>query len=414
MDYRKVDVNRAAVYSSYLFIFSLPWEGMGPRLYDFFDIPYFLAGVMLLLWTLKIIFEKRLMITPFVLAVWFFALLNSVSITWTVAPSETLLRYIPYLGTAIAVIVVTDTYRSKRRITHGLQAFILGSFVLVGAILLEFITAPGQGTTYQPPGMTANRSGALIVVALGAAWYLYRFDNEHFLSSGLRYINLAYVLLAPIAAVLTSSRQTFLAMLFPLAFILYTITTQNGFVVTRKRALASAVAIIGIVFVVVPRDAINRITLTYDMFVVERDLGGDRLERYQLALELISESLLLGYGSGASNPVMTDAATGVLTERATVAVFNTYLNITLEIGIIGIFAFALCYFIVIKRIWQLDRLQATMWLSMITPWLFVGLVRDWGSFIFSWVILALAVNSFYVQNKRCISDRNHSKYSISG
>lgn len=108
---------------------------------------------------------------------------------------------------------------------------------------------------------------------------------------------------------------------------------------------------------------------------------GLRLEFYKNSLELIKRNPWLGYGTGAF-PLAYRELTGFTTgERAAVNPHNDYLNVMVELGLLGLIALQALLF---AALWQAREFPATQ------RWLIRGL-------IFSMAVATLA-NSFFTDN----------------
>jgi O-antigen ligase len=346
-------------WASLILIFTIPFEKLitfgdhdAPTFTKFLGL--FVAGVWLASVFVTDKFRKP---RPFHLAVILFVLWNIVSVFWSKNADQALSRAMTYLQLVGLVLVLWDIYLTPAMVRVGLQAYILGGYISVGSTISNFvtgITAHEQIVRYTATGFNENEISLVLALGIPIAWYLAVFAQEGRYARWLRWINYAYVPLSLFAILLTASRGGLISTFPAFLFILATFT--------RLRLLPRVLlflALIGALFAVqsfVPESSYERLAGASDE-IAEGDLTG-RVDIWLGGLDLFLEHPLIGVGTG-----MFQFST--VLQRAA---HNAYLEILVELGLIGFILFLIVLMLATYHAMRLPKWESRLWLAVLVIW----------------------------------------------
>src|SRR5690606_13293727 len=121
----------------------------------------------------------------------------------------TLSNAFTYFQLLMLVWLVHEVVRETRHLVVLMQAYVLGCYLLIGIVLLRFLTASGGG--FRDVG-SFNANGVAIACALAVpmAWFLQNYEAArpaaHLRPMYLRVLNTVYPVAAIVAVVLSASR----------------------------------------------------------------------------------------------------------------------------------------------------------------------------------------------------------------
>lgn len=255
---------------------------------------------------------------------WVFVGIILLSVTWSISPSDTLVRALSYVQ-LIALSQLVWFYRSPRELSALCGSYAVGSAVAVGAILNNhyhgenYLLAITNVARYSALGMDPNDLAVAIALSLPlAAYVLLRKETGSRL-----WVLLVYCLLILLGIALTASRTGMLT--FCVAFVgvslLHTI---------RRRAVVLVAGIaLGVVVIwqIVPTGSIERIA-TVKAAVINGELSV-RGKVWEAGLLSAVESPVLGFGAGTYEEVV-EKELGFRSSS-----HNTFLSILVELGLVG-------------------------------------------------------------------------------
>ncbi len=365
-----------AVWVALLLVFVLPWENM-------ITIPGLgtasrIVGLLLVgVWLASTIttgnFRRP---RPFHLAVYAFFLWNGLSYYWSVSPEETLDRLRTYVQLMVLVAILWDLLRTPQNLVAAMQAYVLGGFVSIANLVLNYRTATAEITgRYAASNFNANDIGLILALGLPMAWYLANFVRWAPRWRFLQLVNYAYLPATLLAILLTGSRGTLVASLPALGFIVLSLIRLSP----RSRMVALAVLLVGVTLIpfVIPPDTLERIATTGDS-IAQGDFGGRR-EIWAIGYKLFAQSPLIGIGSG------------TFSETAGRSAHNVYLSVITDVGLIGLGLLLLLIVFALGDAIQQPLWWALMWLSTLMVLGLGSMVHTWEQRKQSWLMLTLVV-----------------------
>lgn len=306
---------------------------------------------------------------------WF--LLKLVSIMWSNgANADVSTHFVSQVGNLIFLVVLTGQRRQDGKILYRILRVYYGCSALFGVLSLYFNSAfisedfkARQVLTLFGQQNDPNNCAAYLLV--GIAWGSYAIIT----SSEKRLLNLLIVGINIYALILTSSRAGFVILGVVIIFI--TLAPQGKGISLTKRLLilACVVALVmAVVLTAVPQDSLGRL-LAFD----EYKEGSGRAIRWELALELVKQRPIFGWGWGGYR-----VGTGM-------AIHNTILTSLCDVGIVGtILLFMPSVLIFVDSIKKKAYAATLLLIVGVMPGIFIDAINKrffWNALIFSIMIL---------------------------
>lgn len=378
-------------WASLVLIFTIPFEKIitfgshdAPTLTKFLGL--FVAGVWLAAVFVSDRFRKP---RPFHLVVILFVLWNFVTIFWSRNSDQAISRATTYLQLLGLVLMLWDIYLTSDMVQTGLQAYILGAYISVGSTIFNFVkgvTAHEKIVRYTATGFNENEISLVLALGIPMAWYLAMFAGESKYARWLRLINYAYVPLSLLSILLTASRggliSTFPAFLFILASF------------TRLRLLPRILLFLGLIgalFAVqafVPESSYERLAGATEE-LEEGDLTG-RVDIWMQGLELFVEHPLIGVGTGMYQ----------YTIELQRAAHNAYLEILVELGLVGFSLFLIILLLAGYHALRLGGWEGKLWLTVLVIWAVSVMALSLQYRKPTWLVLSLPVIVANASKKR--------------
>lgn len=329
---------------SLLLIFTLPWRG-AIQIDEIGTIGRFVGAVVAVVWGVNVLHRReirrpsRLHLLLGALVCW-----SAISYLWSIAPGQTVgttVRYVFVLG---ILVVIWDLFRTHAAIEFAFFAYVLGAYLVVGAVFYNFVLdAVVHVTRYTAFGLNPNIIARTLVLGMPLAGYLaVRPTAPGLTASGARACNALYITLAGVATVLTGARQGMIGLGITLAFL--AVLSYRERAGDRRptdpfdrRTLATGVGILIIAVVIagylvaVATDVLSRLFMT-PAEVASGGFGG-RAPIWRAGMEVIGRRPLLGHGSGTFVPVVEP----LFPEgEAPVAAHNAFIQFGVELGVVGV------------------------------------------------------------------------------
>lgn len=328
--------NLALLTLTMLFLFVLPFrnafvvfEPLG------LTIGWVLGACFGVLWaSLFVIKSKPLYLDYFHIIFLLFAAWNVVSILWATNPVLTISHSIRLLLLLLILVAIWNTFSDIGDPRGGLQALLLGMYVLIISTIYTSLTAEG---VVRAAGLSYNQNELGILVMLGIPIAYYLFTNPLLDSTALSLFNAMYIPGAVFTVLATGSRGAAISMAAVLGVISVVIMIE--FRTKRITLFAVLLGLLAIPFrdALLPDPAVNRILRIPEM-MREGD-AGNRTEIWLSGIEVVSDNLVLGVG--AANFI----------EYVGLMAHNTYLTVYAELGILGIVLY-------LTMIWAILRYES--------------------------------------------------------
>lgn len=370
-------MRRITYILSLVFIFLIPWEdsistsGWG-------SLARVIGFALAAFWLVTIFMEGRFR-KPHVFhfLVLLFFLWNFVSVYWSLDASGTRQRISTYSQIFLFILVFWEIFQHPDELKAGLQAYVLGAYMLVAGTLYDYINgivAVAYEGRYSAPGVNAVDMALSLILGLPIALYLFLSDGHGKLNTILRLVNLAYIPFAIYAVILTGSRTSLLAVI---PFILYIAWTPQ--IRPQRRILIFAI-LIGVLLALLPfiPASVSSRLATIGSSITGEDLGG-RVVLWREAIGILARYPMLGIGGGALDPVIGTAA------------HNTYVSVAAETGFTG---FVLFLSILAMAAYQSVRAggrNSALWIAVLMIWAIGVLSLSWEFRKLTWLFLGFVV-----------------------
>ena len=371
-------MRRITFWLSLVLIFIVPWEdsvtlaGVGSltRL-----IGLGVAG----LWVVTILIAGRFRKPLFFHAlVFLFFCWNFLSIFWTLNIDGTLQRIITYAQMFILMLIIWELFQKPEDFLLGLQAYVLGAYVAVGSVIINYIN--GQAAVvyegrYSATGVNAVDLALILILGLPLAWYLFSMPRSGKNAAlFIRLINLAYIPAAIFAILLTGSRTSLFAII---PFAIYIFGSRR--LSFSLRAVIFVVLLIAILVSLpyLPQSVTSRLSTTIAS-VSSADLGG-RVSIWRAARDVLANHPFLGSGSGTMVSIIGSAS------------HNTFISVIAETGVIGFLLFSLILLIVFYRALRLPEGYSELWLAVLATWVIGVSSLSWEFRKPTWLFLSFVI-----------------------
>lgn len=362
----------AAMALSLLLIFTLPWRGA----FQFGaagTIGRAVGAVVAAVWGVNVLVRgevripSRLHLLLGALACW-----SAISYVWSIAPGLTLgttLRYVLVLG---ILVVVWDLYRRDVMIEYAFFAYVLGAYVLVGAVFFDLLVdSIGQTSRYTAFDLNPNIIARMLALGTPLAGYLLVRSTDLLLSSrAVRTINLLYFVLSGVAITLTVARQGMIAYGIALVFFVFLCYQEyledadvtvpfDRTVLAAGGGLLLVVLVGAATLVLVATNLLTRLLLT-PMEVASGDFGG-RAPIWEAGMAVFRQRPVLGHGSGTFMPAVEPFfAEG----EVPIAAHNAFIQLGVELGLVGVAIYTAILVVAAVAIYRQHTRYRALWVSL--------------------------------------------------
>jgi len=376
-----------AFWVSILLVFTIPWEN-ALTVGSLGTLTRVIGLASAGFWLLSVLLRGRLRkLHPFHIVIFLFVLWNTLSMLWSVAPDQTMVRIKTYAQLAMMCWMFWDLYKTPKELNVALQAYILGSFVTIASTINNYRT--GQtinvyDVRYAGANLNAVEMAIILILGIPIAWSLANFLSKSWLSYLLKVTNLIFIPLAVFAIFLTATRTALFAIL---PAVLYILGTSNR-IKLGWRILIFIVLIVGVVVLLpfIPQASLDRLA-TVGSSISAGDLGG-RVRLWIESVAIFLKEPLLGVGSGALG---SDFELGSYAH-------NTFLSILAELGILGFILFVVLLTIVLYEAVRQPKKNSILWLAVLAIWIAGTFSLTWEYTKQTWLILNWVVISANLMN----------------
>ena len=374
-------MRKLAYLSTLVLIFTLPWEdstsipGLGsPARIMGFVVAGFWLGTILVEGS----FRKP---SFFHLLALLFFLWNCASVFWSTDTGNTIQRVITYGQIFLLIFIYWDIFQNREDFMGGLQAFVLGAYVLIGSTIYNYLAgniAVQYEGRYSATGVNANDVALILIlglpIALSIGMHLLFVPRRNITGTLLQVMDLLYIPLSIFAIVLTGSRTSLIAVI---PFVIFIVGTQR--IKVEQKIIMFVILLVSLLALLpfVPQSLISRIG-TIGNSISEADLGG-RVTMWRKSIEVLAQHPILGVGSGA-----IDRAIGG-------AVHNTLISVVTDTGFIGLALFLCMLGFVVYLVARLPRRTSGLWLAIFATWAIGAFSLSWEFRKITWIILSFII-----------------------
>ena len=364
-----------AFAAAWVLAFSIPWDDM-VLLPQQVQLARVLSLVVTGIWAGSIL-RGGVVRRPDIAHGWMgaFLLWASLSVFWSAFPENTVRRSLSYLQLFTIAWVIYQFSAQRRRHLQLLQAFVWGEYVLLGGVLYSYFSRSALGDgRYTAAGVNANDAAAGLALGVPIACYLFALRPQ-----GWSWLNALYVPLATVSILLSGSRGGLLALgvatVFPL-LLLSLLTWRLRVVIAVVLALSVSGGL-----TLIDSFAWRRLSTTAAQFTA-RDLNG-RLDVWGLALSLFEAHPWRGIGGG------TFAATTGSRQTLSIAGHNSFIEVLVENGGIGLALFLAIIVSVASRRYRATRMEAALWMVVLAAWAITNFSCSWQNKNLTWLLWGL-------------------------
>lgn len=351
-------MSQAAFFALWAFVFVLPWDPLAnfPVLGS---IPRIVGLVASAVGILHIVARRRVRpLSWFHIFTVLFVLWAGVSSFWSIYPEATRMRFVTSLQLLVLVWLIWEIAWSPERQRGLMQAYVLGVCVAAVATIRNYVSGAAwlnyfavETSRYVALNQDPNELGVILALGLPMAWYLGFPDPQR----RMPWVWRLYVPLGLTGILLTGSRGAFLTALVSLAIIPWTLTRVRLRAKVALCALAFGSLTLATTFT--PEATLKRIGST--RADIEAGQFGGRIFIWMAGLEVAREHPLAGVGAGAFG-----AAVG-RTLHTEMASHQTFLEILVEQGLVGLLLFFAMVAAVIKPVRRLPLLERRLWIVVL-------------------------------------------------
>ena len=322
-------VRRYTFYLFLGFIFSLPWQNAfsigGSRTLSSLvgaGVVWLTLSVLLAEWRLAR--PTALLITMILFCAW-----QASSIIWSIDPGLTQVRAFRLIQLVAMVWAVGELAESEEQRRSLMQAFVLGCFVVIAAVVQSYASGVAiEGYRYSPQQFSLNETADTLALGIIMALILLIHSKTRVLS----WVNMAFIPLAVFAVILTASRSGFVATCLALIGVPFVLrATKPVYRVVWAALIFGAFAFL---FFGVPNNSslqenLRRVTFSQETDTLRTMTG--RTDIWAAAFSVLREHPAAGIGAGTF-------ATGVGSrlDRAR-APHNLFVSVAVETGLVGLF-----------------------------------------------------------------------------
>ena len=315
---------------------------------------------------------------------------------WSVSPDNTLSGLARIFPLLVISLLIWETCRTRSQADGALQAFVLGGYVLIISLAYNFAIGAQSTDADRIAAGGFNPDDFLYLIPVPIAWYLAR--RPELSSRFVVWLNIGYVLLAPLGVVFTAGRAALIVALPIYAYIIWdSRKLKSSTKITFALSLLLLVALLPKLGV---ETKLDRLATTITNPSAGSKWGGALNGRdflWAIAIKQFAAHPILGTGATTFSFFSADSQ-AVATSRGDdgegLPAHNTYLSILSETGLIGFFLFALLFIVACRAAWlQEDRMRRNAFIAAVVAMLVGISTLTYENNIGIWLLLTLIVDS---------------------
>jgi O-antigen ligase len=339
-------------------IFTVPWED-GFSIHAVGSLTKLLGLVVAGFWALTMLTEGRFRKpNAFHAVVLVFFLWNAASYMWSMDVSRTIGRITTYGQIFIFMLIIWEMLQKPSDLTAGLQAYVLGAFVLIASTLINYFqgtVATNNEVRFSATGVNAVDIVLFLLMGLPIAWHLITRPDKN-KNRTLKILNMTYLPLSIFTALLTGSRTSLFAVIPAAIYIFW----PKRFNIVKLILLFMLVTVSIVIFQAILPSGVTERLASASSSISSADLDG-RVTLWRAAISIFTTHPISGGGSGSLNTTI-----GALAH-------NTFVSVLAETGLIGFALFVCILAVVLNQAVKLPKGYAGLWLSSFLVW-FIGVL----------------------------------------
>jgi len=375
----------------WLFVFTVPWdvvafEGVGALSRV---VGLAVLGTALLTTAIEGKFRKPTAI--FAIASAYIAF-TALSLLWTISYPDTVQIVLTGVQILGSMWVVAEFTRTREQQQSLLVAFCLGELIPLAGIFNSLRTGTRLrfSERYTAIGLNADDIGLTLAIGIPIAWHLLMTYSGP-LRRMVRAVGLIYLVLAPVAILLTGTRGAAIAAV--LAFSIVPLTLPPRSIRSVVLTAVGMMAIAATATVVVPQRMWDRI-LTIRQELLEGGSMTGRANIWQTGVDLIPEHPFVGVGASAFGA----AVEPILRKRQ--APHNLVLGLLVELGIVGCSIYAALLGACAMAIRRMPPQERKLWAVLMLCWLVGVMSLNWEYRKVTWLLFGLVAAQSAIDTAR--------------
>jgi O-antigen ligase len=371
-----VTVRRVAFASVLVLIFTIPMENI-VEIPGFGRISKAVGFGVMAVWAVSLATTGRIRRPrPLHLAVLMFAAWNLLSVMWSIDAATSLQQSLTFVQLAVLVYLLWDTLRTHAQLCAAMQAYVLGAWVTVGSLLIDFLGGSDYQARFTTGSFEVNSLALVLGLGIPFAWYV-AVGPDRSRARLLVVVDLLYIPAAVVAVLLTGSRSALVSLLPGLVYVLVWLLRLGA----SRRLVAVCVLTAAGLFIasqsLVPERTFERLSTT-GAAVAGGDFGG-RLDTWRLAYDTFADHPVTGIGSGAFR-----------TFGGEKAAHNVGLRFLVEVGVVGFALFAAIVILAVVDSRRQRRALVGMWIALLMMWGIGAAVHNFEDRKQTWLVFSLA------------------------
>ena len=273
-----------------------------------------------------------------------------------------------------------------------MHAYVLGGFV---GLVTQWISIAHAGATsritaarFHGGGLDANFFALAILISIALA--AFNASNKESKSRLLRLLYWCYCPIAAFGVLMTGSRMGFVVLLFALVLIVLSHLRIRPLSAVLFIALGAALAVKAPDWM--PATTFERLAGTGEEF--RSGSWSYRRNIWSAALEIFPRHPIIGTGSGSFPTVIGEELEQRVNPEA--VAHNTYLNILVELGIIGLVLFSAMLVPMIFYTLGMPRRERLLWMVILATWCVAAFTVNRSSDKTLWFSLGLLTSQYAV------------------
>ena len=351
-------MSQVAFCALWCFVLVLPWD-VFTQLPLLGSIPRLVGLVASAVGILHILARRRVRpLSWFHVFAVLFVLWVGVSSFWSIDPQASRTRFITSLQLLVLVWLIWEIAWSPERQRSLLQAYVVGVCVAAVATIHSYLSGSAwlaHGTVetarFVALNQDPNELGVILALGLPMAWYLGLPRPQQ----RTVWIWRLYIPLGIMGILLTGSRGAFLTAL--VALLIIPLTLGRVRLRTKIALYALAVGSLMLATSFVPEASLQRIQST--RADIEAGYFGGRIYIWMAGLEVAREHPLAGVGAGGFGAAVAP------TLHHDMASHQTFLEILVEQGVVGLLLFCAVVGAAIKPLRHLPPLERRLWIVVL-------------------------------------------------
>lgn len=362
----------------WLYVFTLPWDYI-LQFGDPFGSAGRVAGVLALAGyaTLVITTARMRRLQTFHIAAGIYLAIVAVSLLWTVDAEESAHSVRVYVQSAMVVWVLWELAGSQRNLLQMATAYVAGASIAAVSVFhnraVATVAVEAREARFAADNWDVNDTALVLALAIPLAFYVMS-KRAHWINTWLAR---GYLLVGPIAIVLTSSRSGMTVAGIALAGLPLFLSQQKAG--TKVLTALALVCAAGLAWNYAPQQSWDRLSTLFESLRAG-DLNSRELV-WQNGLRGFGDHYLIGLGAG-------DFRSGL---ESSLGPHNTFLEVLVEQGLVGFSVFFVLLGCALYRGIRTTGYELKMCILLLLCWAVGAFTLGWATNRVTWFVFGLVI-----------------------